>query len=163
MIDPALLEAHGLALADVAKALSASNTINAVGRLEDHDKLYLALVDNRMAGAADIADTVLQKGASGLVRVRDVATVVLDKVPQWTRVTADGHDAVILEVFQQPDGNTVQIARDVQEKLRQAAPRLPSGIRIANWYDQSRLIIDAAVSVRDSVVIGMFLASGVLL
>jgi CzcA family heavy metal efflux pump len=163
MIDPALLEAHGLALADVAKALSASNTINAVGRLEDHDKLYLALVDNRMAGAADIADTVLQKGASGLVRVRDVATVTLDSAPQWTRVTADGHDAVILEVFQQPDGNTVQIARDVQEKLREAAPRLPGGIRIANWYDQSRLIIDAAVSVRDAVLIGMFLASGVLL
>ncbi len=163
IIDPARLEAHGLALGDVSKALSASNTISAVGRLQDHDKLYLALVDNRMSGLDDIADTVVQKGAAGLVRVSDIARVSLEKIPQWTRVTADGHDAVILQVFQQPDGNTVQIARDVQQKIHDATRRLPRGITIANWYDQSRLIIDAAVSMRDAVFIGVILAAGVLL
>jgi CzcA family heavy metal efflux pump len=162
-IDPARLEAHGLALSDVSRALSSANTISAVGRLEDHDKLYLAVVDNRLRDGDAIGQTVLQKGPTGVLRVADIAKVELGTVPQWTRITADGHDAVIMEVYQQPDGNTVQIARDVGEKMRQFAPQLPPGIKIANWYDQSRLIVDAAGSVRDAVMIGICLAGCVLM
>jgi CzcA family heavy metal efflux pump len=163
LIDPARLEAHGLVLSDVSRALSAANTISAVGRLEDRDKLYLAVVDNRLAGTDDIGEIVVQKGTTGIVRVADIATVELGTAPQWTRVTADGRDAVIVLVYQQPDGNTVQIARDVREKMRLYAPHLPSGLKIANWYDQSQLILGAASSVRDAVLVGICLAGGVLM
>ena len=163
IMDPARLEAHGLSLADVSRALSGANSISAVGRLEDHDKLYLAVVDNRLRNGEAIGRTVLQRGATGILRVADIADVELSTVPQWTRVTADGHDAVIIEVYQQPDGNTVQIARDVREKMRQYAPNLPPGLKIANWYDQSHLILDAAASVRDAVLIGICLAGCVLM
>ncbi len=163
IIDPARLEAHGLTLADVSKALSATNTISAVGRLEDHYKLYLTLVDNRAADATQLGATVLQKGPAGLVRVADVAEITLGTVPQWTKVTADGRDAVIFQVYQQPDGNTVQIAHDVQAQLQAYRPHLPRDVKIANWYDQSELIVASATSVRDAVFIGIFLAGGVLL
>ncbi len=162
-IDPARLEAHGLTLEDVAKALSAANTISAVGRLEDHYKLYLAIVDNRVTTVAQLAHTVLQKSATGLVRVGDIATVALDTVPQWVRVTGDGRDAVIFQVYQQPDANTVQISRDVQAKLEAYRPQLPRDLKIANWYDQSELILASAGSVRDAVVVGVILAGAVLL
>jgi len=162
-IDPSRLEASGLTLADVSKALSAANSISAVGRLEDHYKLYLALVDNRVADAGQLGATVLQKGPAGLVRVSDVATVALDTAPQWIRVNADGRDAVIFQVYQQPDANTVQIARDVQAKLKAYASQLPRDVRIANWYDQSELILAAARSVRDAVFVGVILAGAVLL
>jgi len=163
MIDPARLEARGLALSDVSRVLSAANTVSAVGRLEDRDKLYLVVVDNRLANTDDIGRIVLQKGPTGIVRVSDVAKVELSTAPGWTRVTADGHDAVLLTVNQQPDGNTVQIARDVREKLRLYAPHLPPGLKIANWYDQSQLILGAAGSVRDAVLVGICLAGAVLM
>jgi multidrug efflux pump subunit AcrB len=162
VIDPALLEAHGLTIGDVSKELSAANTIEAVGRLEEHNKLYLALVDNRFSGIEEIGDTVLQKTATGVVRVRDIAEVKPGFVPQWVRVTADGHDAVIVQVYQQPDANTVQIAEDVSKKLAAFAPQLPADVKIANWYDQSELILDSASSVRDAVLIGICLAGAVL-
>ncbi|HWZ95431.1 MAG TPA: efflux RND transporter permease subunit [Opitutaceae bacterium] len=162
-IDPARLEAHGLTLDDVAKALSSANTINAVGRIEDHYKLYLAIVDSRVTADSQLGETVLQKGPAGLVRVADIATIASDAVPQWTRVTADGRDAVILQVYQQPDGNTVQIARDVAAKLKEFQPQLPRSVKIANWYDQSQLIIESAGSVRDAVFIGVLLAGVVLM
>jgi len=162
-LDPGRLEARGLTLADVARELSASNTIGSVGRLEDHYKLYLAIVDNRALNERQIGETVLLKTPSGLVRVADVATVTHDTVPQWSRVTADGRDAVIFQVYQQPDANTVQISRDVQAKLKEYRVQLPAGLQIADWYDQSELIVNSAGSVRDAVLIGMFLAAGVLL
>ena len=162
-VDPARLQAHALTLADVSKALSAANTISAVGRLEDHYKLYLALMDNRIANADELGDTVIQKGSAGLVRVSDIAEITLTTVPKWTRVTADGRDAVIFQVYQQSDANTVQIARDVRMKLLDYRRQLPRDLKIANWYDQSELIIASADSVRDAVLIGIFLAAGVLL
>jgi CzcA family heavy metal efflux pump len=162
-IDPARLEAHGLTLDDVAKALSSANTINAVGRIEDHYKLYLAIVDSSVTTVSQLGETVLQKGPAGLVRVADIATITPDAVPQWTRVTADGRDAVILQVYQQPDGNTVQISSDVAAKLKEFQPQLPRSVKIANWYDQSQLIIESAGSVRDAVFIGVLLAGAVLM
>ncbi len=162
-IDPAQLEAHGLTVAEVAKALAAGNTISAVGRLEDHDRLYLALVDSRLTTAAELGATVLLKGPSGLLRVADIGQVTLATKPQWTRVTADGRDAVIFQVYQQPGGNTVQIAADVRGKLAAMARQLPGDVKVANWYDQSQLIVAAGRSVRDAVAVGVLLAGAVLL
>ena len=54
VVDPARLQALGLSMDDVARALSDSNTVTAVGRIEDRHRLYLALVDSRLTSAADI-------------------------------------------------------------------------------------------------------------
>ncbi len=60
---PARLQAYGMTFGDVAKALSAANVIRAVGRLEDHDKLYLVVSDTRLQSADEISNTLLRSGA----------------------------------------------------------------------------------------------------
>ena len=161
--NPAKLASFGLSLDDVAKALAATNIIIAVGRLEDHDRLYLVVSDTQFHDLHQIGQTVLRSGANGLVLLEDVATASEGTRPQWTRVTADGHDAVLLNVYQQPGGNTVEISRAVQANLAGFESRLPAGIHVANWYDQSQLIVASAGSVRDAVLIGAVLAALVLL
>jgi multidrug efflux pump subunit AcrB len=162
-IDPAKLASYGLSLSDVAQALSAANVINAVGHLEDHYRLYLVMSDTRFKSLSGIQETVLHSGKSGLVLLEDVAVVTKDTVPQWTRVTADGRDAVLFQVYQQPGGNTVEIARELKAELSGFMGQLPRGVKIADWYDQSRLILASAGSVRDEILIGVILAAGILL
>ncbi len=161
-VDPARLAAYGLSLNDVAKAVSGANVITAVGRIEDHYKLDLVVSDTRFKNMGEIKETILRSGENGLVRLDDIAAVSRSTAPQWNRVTADGHDAVLFQVYQQPGGNTVQIARDAKEKLSGFRSRLPTGVRIANWYDQSELIHSSALSVRDAILIGVFFAIFVL-
>ncbi|MBI3343787.1 MAG: efflux RND transporter permease subunit [Gammaproteobacteria bacterium] len=163
IVDPARLQAYGLAMGDVSRALAAANVVTAVGRLEDHYKLYLGIADTRLKSLDDIRQTVLKTGANGLVRLEDVAGVVRSTVPQWIRVNADGHDAVLLQVYQQPGSNSVQIARSIKAKLDAYSTRLPRNVKIANWYDQSQLVIASAASVRDAIMIGIGLAALVLL
>lgn len=163
IVNPARLQAYGLAMSDVSRALAAANVVTAVGRLEDHYKLYLAIADTRLKNLDDIRQTVLKTGANGLVRLEDVATVVRSTVPQWIRVNADGHDAVLLQVYQQPGSNSVQIANNIKAKLDAYHTQLPADVKMANWYDQSRLVIDSAASVRDAILIGVGLAALVLL
>lgn len=162
-VDPRKLAAYGLTFSDVATTLSASNVLQAVGRLEDHYKLYLLLSDTRIHSLQTIENTVLRSGANGLVRLEDIANVKATTAPQWLRVTADGHDAVLVQVYQQPGGNTVQIVDAVKQRLARYRDKLPPGVHIANWYDQSEIITESAKSVRDAIAIGAGLAALVLL
>jgi CzcA family heavy metal efflux pump len=162
-VDPARLLAHDLTVDEVARTLAASNVLAAVGRLEDHYKLYLVLSDSTPQNLAALRQTVLRNPAGTLLRLADVATVEQATVPEWIRVTADGRDAVLFSVYQQPGSNSVQIAADIKAKLAGYQSRLPPGVRVASWYDQSELVLESATSVRDAVLIGVALSALVLL
>ena len=162
-VDVSRLQAYGLTFAEVATALSASNVLQAVGRIEEHYKLYLALSDTALHTPDDIGRTIIRSGDNGLVELSDIADVKSATAPQWLRVTADGRDAVSVQIYQQPGGNTVQIVRDVKARLVDFSPHLPKDVKLNAWYDQSELIIASAVSVRDAILVGIGLAALVLL
>ncbi len=167
VVDQGRLNSLNMTLDDVAKALSASNVLVAVGRLQNHDKLYLVVSDTRFQALDGINQTILRSGPDGVVRLDDVATVRPDTEPQYTRVTADGHDAVLFSIYQQPGGNTVKIAQEIKAKLQSLQTSLSElkdgSVKVANWYDQSGLILASESSVRDAIGIGIALAAGVLL
>ncbi len=162
-VDPDKLQSFKMTLGEVATALSASNVLVAVGRLEQYDKLYLVVSDTRFRKFDEIEHTVLRSNPDGVVLLEDVATVEHSTEPQWVRVTADGRDAVLFQVYQQPAGNTVEIARGIKAKLNEITKQIPEGVKIADWYDQSDLIIASEHSTRDAILIGMILAAFVLL
>jgi len=162
-VDPDKLQSFNMTLSEVAGALSASNVLVAVGRLEQYDKLYLVVSDTRFKKFDEIEHTVLRSNPDGVVLLDDVATVEHSAEPQWIRVTADGHDAVLFQVYQQPSGNTVDIAHGIKAKLREIRKQVPEGVTIADWYDQSDLIVASEHSTRDAILIGMVLAAFVLL
>lgn len=161
-VNPERLRAQDLSLTDVATEVSHAATIQAMGHVSDHYKLYLLLAENQPGSVAALRNIVLRADAHGVVRLGDIAEITLSHVPQWIRVTADGQDAVLMNILQQPDGNSVQIARDVKQRLQDYALQMPAGVQVANWYDQSELITGAAGSVRDAILVGIVLAGLVL-
>jgi CzcA family heavy metal efflux pump len=162
-VDPARLKAHDLTVEDVVHVLAGTNVVSAVGRLEDHYKLYLVISNTRLDSLEQLRRTVLRNPANGMVRLGDVASIESSTMPEWQRVTADGRDAVVFSVYQQPGSNSVQIAKDVKAKLALFRSQLPAGTSIASWYDQSELVLASATSVRDAVLIGIVLSAAVLL
>ncbi len=130
--------------------------------MSDHYKLFLLLADNQPQNVAALRNVVVRAAAGGVVRVGDIATVARGTVPQWVRVTADGQDAVLMQVYQQPAANSVQMVADVKARLNGYRAQLPKGVKIATWYDQSQLVTAAASSVRDAILIGIALAGLVL-
>lgn len=151
MVDPVKLDSFGLTLNDLTRILSAANVVTAVGRLEDHFKLYLVTLNTQFKDLAQLEQTIIRSGPDGMILLEDIATITLGTVPQWTRVTADGQDAVLFQVYQQPGGNTVTIAGEVAQALTNLQKQLPAGVRVVNWYDQSQLILASVSSVRDEI------------
>ena len=163
LVDPDKLQAAGVTLDDVVKAIGASNVLHAIGRVEDHYKLYLVISDDTLRSIDNLRSIAVRTGPDGMTTVGDVAVVELSTVPHWTRVTAEGKDAILLNIFEQPGGNSVQIASEVRSRLQAFRFKLPSGIQLANWYDQSELVTASADSVGEAIIIGTVLAALVLL
>jgi CzcA family heavy metal efflux pump len=158
-IDPARLAAYKLSLADVSKAVGASNVLMANGRIEDHYKLYLVIANTTITRIDELKNVVVQTNGTTQVRLGEVATVQKGVVPQWMRVTADGQDAVLVNIYQQPGANSVAMAKAIRAKLADFQHQMPAGVHLSNWYDQSELVIASATSVRDAIMIGVVLAA----
>lgn len=162
VVDPLRLQTLGLSITDVEMALNADNIVAAVGRFEDRSRLFLSIVDDRLNGVEDIGAIVLKSAGGAIVELDDVAEVKLATAQEWTRVTADGKTAVLVNIRQAPDANSLALTDAVKNILAREAPRFPSGVVITPYYDQSDLVRSAASSVRDSIVIGTILAGLVL-
>lgn len=162
-VDPDRLQALGLSAADVAQALNTNNLVSSVGRVEDRRRLYLTLLQSQLRSAAEVGATVLRTGEAGVVELSDVATVREGVAPEFTRVSADGREAVLVNVRQQPGANTVALAAAVRAELGALRAQLPRDVNLASYYDQSELVTQAADSVRDAILIGAVLAAVVLL
>lgn len=162
-VNPGRLHALGLTFRDVAKKLAANNQLASVGRLQDHYQLYLTVSDSQLKSPKQIRAVVLKRGSDGVVTLGQVAKVKSSVMPRYVSVRADGKQAVLFNVFQQPGGDTVAIAHAVAAKLKAYRSQLPAGVELHHWYDQSELVSASADSVRDAMIIGVLVAAVVLL
>ncbi|MBF7013421.1 efflux RND transporter permease subunit [Novosphingobium resinovorum] len=161
LADPHRLADYNLSMTDLSTAIKSGNVLSAVGQVQDRGRLSLVIADRSVSSAAQIGDIVVKATPTGVVRVRDVATVQNGALPVWQRIVEDGKPAVLFNIYEQPDGNAVKIAQEVEQKLN--GLKLPPGVKLVNWYDQSQLVTQSVSSVRDAVLIGLVLAGLVLL
>lgn len=162
-VDPARLAALNLSMTDIATALSSANSVAGIGRIEDRHRLYLVLVENHIATATELADIPIKAGSTpggGVATLGQVATVTPSQTPNFTAVTSNGRNAVLLNVRQALTGDTVAIVKAVDARL--AGAGVPPGVRVTPFYDQSELVTGAANAVRDAILLGAVLAGGVL-
>lgn len=162
-VNPTRLAALNLSMQDVVQALSAENTVQAVGKLQGRGRLDLLLADARFATVDQVRQTVLRTGTNGIIRLDEVADVRTTTVPNYQIVTADGKPAVLVQIYQNLGGNTIAIDQRVQAKLAALESSLPKGVTFKRWYDQSTVIMDSANSVRDAILLGIVFATLVLL
>ena len=159
----ALMRNAGVTIADLANAIQASNIIESPGLFEAHHQLVLGLVGSQVHNVDELRLLVVKTTPGGApVRVADVATVERSVEPVYTTVTANGKPAVLLNIARQPTSNTVEVADAVAREVNRLRSKLPQGVKLEAFYDQSELVRDSIKSVRDAIVIGLVLACAVL-
>jgi multidrug efflux pump subunit AcrB len=161
--DPAKLLTAGVTVTDILDAVRRTNLIDSPGLLERNHQLYLGLVNGQVRTPEEIANAVIKNTPAGIpVRIGDIAAVAPNVKPVYTVVTANGKPAVLLNINRQPDGNTVQVAQEVRDEIERIRTTMPPGIQIQPFYDQSIIVGDSIKSVRDAILLGLILASIIL-
>ena len=158
--DPAKLVQTSVTIPGLLEAIRRSNMIDSPGMMESSHELVLALVSGQAKNAKEISDIVVKTTPAGIpVRIGDIAAVQSSYKPVYTIVTANGNPAVLLNIYRQPSGNTVMVADQVHQEIESIRKSLPSTIELKSWYDQSEIVQDSIESVRDAILVGLVLAS----
>jgi multidrug efflux pump subunit AcrB len=161
--DPVKLQRASVTVPDILAAVQRTNLIESPGLIPVHQNLVLDLVDGQVHDPRQIADIVIKKTPAGIpVHIGDVASIAPGTQPHYTIVTANGKPGVLLSIDRQPDSNTVAVSEGVYKELDQIRQTLPPGIQFSVFYDQAELVREAISSVRDAILIGIVLASIVL-
>ena len=161
--DPAKLLTASVTVSDILDAVRRTNLVDSPGLLERNHELYLGLVNGQVRTPDEIANTVIKNTPTGIpVRIGDISTVAPGVKPVYTVVTANGQPAVLLNINRQPDGNTMQVAQEVHAEIDRIRKTLPPGVEIQPFYDQSIIVGESIGSVRDAILLGLILASIIL-
>src|SRR6202035_3790069 len=119
------------------------------GLLSRNHQLFLGLITAQVSSADEIGNIVIKHVNNVPVHVQDVSTVV----------SANGKPALLLSVNRQPESNTVQVADEVHQEMAALRPALPAGVEMRPFYDQSNIVTASIASVRDAIIIGLFLSA----
>jgi len=158
--DAAKLLAAGVTVNDILDAIKRTNMIDSPGLLQQNHQLVLGLITGQVRGPEELGNIVIKNTQTGIpVRVRDIGEVTQGVKPLYTVVTANGKQAVLLSVNRQPDSNTMQVAEEVHAEVEKIRQTLPPGIKVEPFYDQSTIVDESIKSVRDAILVGLILAS----
>ncbi len=162
--DPGKLVATGITITDILNAIQLTNLVDSPGLYQTQHELVLGLIGAQVHDVGQLSQIVVKNSPTGVpLRIADVATVSQSIEPTYTMVRADGKPAVLLNITRQPSSNTVQVADEVAAEVENLKAILPPGVTLKPYYDQSELVSDSIRSVRDAILIGLILATIIII
>jgi cobalt-zinc-cadmium resistance protein CzcA len=158
-VDPALLTQYGLTLQDVAQRVAENNTNFGGGYIEHNDEQYTLRGEGRAQSIEDIGNIVLLSSRGVPVLLSDVAKVGIGPAPRLGAVLRNG-ETISGMVIMLKGENGKQVIAAVKEKIKNM--RLPAGVKIVPFYDQSSVIDGTIHTVKKNLFEGFILVTIVL-
>ncbi len=158
IVDPLRLNGARLSLTQVTDALVKTNLVLPTGMHEENHTLYLTVVDGRVHDIDEIENLTVDVVNGRPIRVRDFARVERQQEPVFNVVTAEGVNAVLLNIRSQPDGSTLDIADGLKTVMAALQRELPPDMKLAFFYDQSLLVRASVQSVWEAILFGLILS-----
>jgi len=157
-LDQQKMISAGISPDAVSAALTATNFIQSNGYLSDYKFLYLTVTDATVHTLGDLDNIVIKASGARVIRLGDIAKVSVNEAVEYTRINANGKDAVLVAVIKQPAANLIQLSADMEKKVAELRKALPRDVSIQPYYRQADFVQDAVKSVSDSLWVGLLLA-----
>src|SRR5438874_1633210 len=139
-LDPARLAAHGVTAADVYQALSANNYLAAVGTTKGQAVSVDLTAGTDLHSVEEFRQLSIKQSNGAIVRLQDVATVVLGAEDYNFNVSFSGKLAVFIGIKVAPDANILEVAQRVRNAMPDIQAQLPSGLSGEIVYDATKFV-----------------------
>jgi CzcA family heavy metal efflux pump len=161
--DPAKLLTASVTVTDILDAIRRTNLVDSPGLMPQGHELYLTLVNGQVHTPDQLGQIVVKTTQAGIpIRIGDMASVQKAVKPVYTMVTANGKPAVLLNINRQPNSSTVTVADKIHSEVDRVRQTLPAGVVLTPFYDQSQIVTESIKSVRDAIILGLILASAIM-
>ncbi|MEM9017785.1 MAG: efflux RND transporter permease subunit, partial [Verrucomicrobiota bacterium] len=150
-IDEDALRKYGLSFNQVAQALRQSSIDVPAGNLETVSGDVLLRTKGRAYNQAQFeAITLIARADGTRVSLGDVATVI-DGFDENSFVGRfNGERSVLVAVFREGSQSAIRIADEVKGYMERKRAKLPPGVKIDYWSDQSRIVKGRLTTLLDS-------------
>ncbi|HEX2034529.1 MAG TPA: efflux RND transporter permease subunit [Chloroflexota bacterium] len=163
-VDPARLRAYNLTLEQISQALGGENVNLPGGRVEEQSRNYNLRVDAKYRTVAELEDIIVSSPPTGgVVRVRDLATVVDGYKETTTLSRVNGQDAVAITITKQATANISNVAAATRAEVARIQQALPEDVRLEIIEDQSVFIRQSLDGVQRTLIEAIVLTGLVLL
>jgi multidrug efflux pump len=140
---PERMAALGISAKDVRDALSKNNYLAAVGSTKG-SLLQVSLTANTDLHTADqFKQLVVKQDKGTLIRLGDIADVVLGAEDYNSEVRFTGKKAVFMGIFVLPNANSIDVVKRVRTEVDEIKKELPKGMEVEVAYDATAYINDA--------------------
>ena len=158
VLKPQVLKALGISLPTIRDAVVNSNILQSNGYISDYNRMYLTLTDNAVDDLQDLQNLVIVNSQSRLIRLKDVADVIVNESKQHVRINANGKDVPLIAIVKQPDANLIDVNTNIEQKVADLAKLLPKGVKLVPYYQQANFVNSSIRSIKDVLWIGLALA-----
>jgi multidrug efflux pump len=144
-LDPARMAGHGVTAADVSTALGSNNYLAALGESKGQMVQVPLTASTDLHTVDEFNKLVIKQSGASIVRLEDVATVVLGSQSYDLNVAFSGVRSVFIGIKVAPEANILSVADGVRKAFPTIAKQLPTGLTGKIVYD-STLFITSSIS-----------------
>ncbi len=142
-LKPDRLAAYNINPSQVRDALAANNFLSAIGQTKGALIQVNLTANTDLRSVEDFRNLVVRQAGDQLVRLGDVADVVLGAEDYNAEVRFTGEKAVFMGIFVLPNANSLDVIRRVRAEMTLIEKDLPTGLNGHIAYDATKYIEDA--------------------
>jgi multidrug efflux pump len=140
---PDRMAALNISPAQVRNMLARNNYLSAVGSTKGSLLQVNLTANTDLHTVDDFKKLVVRQDKGNLVRLSDIADVVLGAEDYNTEVRFSGQKAVFMGIWVLPNANSVDVIKRVRVEMEQIQKELPAGMKAEIAYDATAYINDA--------------------
>ncbi|MEY3479739.1 MAG: hypothetical protein RIQ71_514 [Verrucomicrobiota bacterium] len=142
-LKPERMAALNISPAQIRKALAGNNYLSAVGQTKGALVTVNLTANTDLRSPEEFRELVIRESGGAVVRLKDVADVVLGAEDYNSEVRFSGEQAVFIGIWVLPNANSLDVIRMVRKELEQIKKELPAGMEAGIGYDATVYINDA--------------------
>ncbi len=161
-LKPDRLAAFNVSPNEVRVALAANNFLSAVGRTKGSLLSVNLTANTDLRSVNEFQNLVVRRNGDQLVRLSDVADVVLGAEDYDSEVRFSGERAVFMGIWALPNANSLDVIKEVRKEIAAIQKDLPTGLTARIAYDATQYIADALHEVVKTLVMTLIIVSVVI-
>ncbi|MFL6373222.1 MAG: efflux RND transporter permease subunit [Pyrinomonadaceae bacterium] len=158
-VDPDKMRSYNITPAEISGALAIQNVEFPSGRLDEGQKETSVRTVGKIQKPGEFANVVVATRGGYQVQVKDLGYVEDGGQDLRSEARLNGKPAVTLIVAKQSGQNTVAVARDIKDRLKEIQSSLPPDFEMRIIGDNSIFIENSLHSIEEHLIVGSILAS----
>jgi len=156
-MDPQKMNAYQVTVADVRRALNQQNVELPSGKITGTNTELMVKTIGNLASEKEFNDIIIVSDANKIVRLSDIATVILQAENLETKFTESGNPMVAVAIIPQPGTNYLEIAEEFYAAVAHLKKDLPKDITLDIALDNTVFIKKSVIEVAETLLISILL------